>query len=412
MRILILIFLFCGLFAQANTIVVNSSSKINTIKKGVSLAQDGDTVLVKKGIYKEHLINISKAIHLIGEGNPLIDGENKTESILAISATDFSVSGFYFKNVGMSYTKEISAIFVSNSRNFTLKNNVLDNVFYGFIIQSSKYGVIQNNRVTGNAKNEASSGNGVHVWKCKQLRIEQNTVSGMRDGIYLEFINKSSVSNNTSKNNVRYGLHFMFSNNNEYHHNEFKNNGAGVAVMFSKFIKMHHNTFHFNWGSSSYGLLLKEINDAEIHHNYFEQNTIAINIDGCSRINYQNNHFVRNGWAIKFTGGCYLNIFNYNNFLSNSFDLSYNSRLNDNKFEAKYWSEYTGYDLDKNGIGDVPYRPVKLFSYIVNRTPETLVLLRSLFVDIINFSEKVSPVFTPDQLVDAQPIMKKINDQF
>ncbi|NQX97104.1 MAG: nitrous oxide reductase family maturation protein NosD [Flavobacteriales bacterium] len=412
MRILILIFLFGSLVAQANTIVVSSNSTIKTIKKGVLLAQDGDTVLVKKGIYKEHLINISKAIHLIGEGNPLIDGENKTESILAISATDFSVSGFYFKNVGMSYTKEISAIFVSNSRNFTLKNNVLDNVFYGFIIQSSKYGVIQNNKVTGNAKNEASSGNGVHVWKCKQLRIEQNTVSGMRDGIYLEFINKSSVSNNTSKNNVRYGLHFMFSNNNEYHHNEFKNNGAGVAVMFSKFIKMHHNTFHFNWGSSSYGLLLKEINDAEIHHNYFEQNTIAINIDGCSRINYQNNHFVRNGWAIKFTGGCYLNIFNYNNFLSNSFDLSYNSRLNDNKFEANYWSEYTGYDLDKNGIGDVPYRPVKLFSYIVNRTPETLVLLRSLFVDIINFSEKVSPVFTPDQLVDAQPIMKKINDQF
>ena len=412
MRFLVLIFLFYGLFSQANTIVVSNSSKISTLKKGVAIAQDGDTVLVKKGIYKEHKINISKAIHIIGEDYPTIDGENETESIFAISAIDFSISGFHFKNVGISYTKEIAAIFISNSRNFTIKDNILDNVFYGFIIQSSKYGVIRNNKVTGNAINEASSGNGVHVWKCKHLRIEQNTISGMRDGIYLEFINKSFVSNNTSKNNVRYGLHFMFSNNNEYHHNEFKNNGAGVAVMFSKFIKMHHNTFHFNWGSSSYGLLLKEINDAEIHHNYFEQNTIGINIDGCSRINYQNNHFVRNGWAIKFTGGCYLNIFKYNNFLSNSFDLSYNSRLNDNKFEANYWSEYTGYDLDKNGIGDVPYRPVKLFSYIVNKTPETLVLLRSLFVDMINFSEKVSPIFTPDQLVDSQPIMKKINDQF
>jgi nitrous oxidase accessory protein len=79
--------------------------------------------------------------------------------------------------------------------------------------------------------------------------------------------------------------------------------------------------------------------------------------------------------------------------------------LNDNSFNGNYWSDYTGYDLDKNGFGDVPYRPVKLFSYIVNQTPEAIVLMRSLFVDIINFSEKVSPVFTPDALIDKSPSM-------
>ena len=81
--------------------------------------------------------------------------------------------------------------------------------------------------------------------------------------------------------------------------------------------------------------------------------------------------------------------------------------MNDNIFDQNFWSDYTGYDLDKNGVGDVPYRPVKLFSYIVNKTPETIVLLRSLFMDIIDFSEKVSPVFTPDKLLDANPLMKK-----
>ena len=79
--------------------------------------------------------------------------------------------------------------------------------------------------------------------------------------------------------------------------------------------------------------------------------------------------------------------------------------MNGNRFHNNYWSDYTGYDLDKDGIGDVPYRPVKLFSYIVNKTPETIVLLRSLFVDIINFSEKISPVFTPDDLMDNAPSM-------
>ena len=94
--------------------------------------------------------------------------------------------------------------------------------------------------------------------------------------------------------------------------------------------------------------------------------------------------------------------------VNNSFDISYNSKVNDNIFDRNFWSSYTGYDLDKNGIGDVPYRPVKLFSYIVNRTPESIILLRSLFIDIIDFSEKVSPIFTPDNLMDHNPLIKQL----
>ncbi len=411
MRYILLLFLLFTPTIQANTINVCSSCSIKTIKEAVQLAKDGDTIFIKNGTYKETRIFINKSVHIIGENYPVIDAENKTDSVFAVKADNFSISGLKFINIGMSHTKEIAAIFVSHSNNFTIKDNIAENVFYGLILQRVKYGVVQNNRVHGrsDAKNETTAGNGVHVWKSSHIRIEQNELIGMRDGIYLEFVDKSFISNNTSLDNIRYGLHFMFSNHNEYHHNEFKNNGAGVAVMFSKFIKMHHNTFHYNWGTASYGLLLKEINDADIFNNVFEQNTIGINVDGCNRINYKENHFIRNGWAVKFTGGCYTNIFEYNNFMHNAFDLSYNSRLNDNKFEANYWSEYSGYDLDKDGIGDVPHRPVKLFSYVVNKTPETLVLLRSLFVDIINFSEKVSPVFTPDNLLDSKPLTKPVN---
>ena len=406
---IIVAFLLFEISAFATTINVCPSCEITSIKEAVLIAKKGDTILVKKGIFKETQINITKAVHIIGENMPILDGENKTESIFAVSADNFTISGFKFINVGLNYTKEIAGVFISKSTYFKVTDNVFENVFYAFILQRTKYGLIKHNQIKGSAKSEVTSGNGIHLWKCSHMRIEQNTISGMRDGIYFEFVNNSHISNNRSMDNVRYGLHFMFSNHNEYHHNEFKNNGAGVAVMFSKFIKMHHNTFHFNWGTASYGLLLKEIYDAEINDNIFEQNTIGINIDGCNRINYKNNHFIRNGWALKFTGGCYANVFEFNNFMHNAFDLSYNSRLNDNKFEANYWSEYTGYDIDKNGIGDVPFRPVKLFSYIVNKTPEALVLLRSLFVDIINFSEKVSPVFTPDNLKDNKPLMKPVN---
>ena len=242
------------------------------------------------------------------------------------------------------------------------------------------------------------------------MKVSKNVLTRLRDGIYFEFVKKSTVNDNQSFGNLRYGLHFMFSNENSYFNNIFKNNGAGVAIMFSKFIKMYDNRFEHNWGTASYGLLLKEIYDADIERNVFEQNTIGISVDGSTRINYTNNTFSRNGWAVTIIGACYENVFSKNNFLNNALDLSYNSKINTNKFDNNYWSEYAGYDLDRNGIGDIPYRPVKLFSYIVHNTPETIILLRSMFVDIINFSEKVSPVFTPDNLIDANPLMQVIYD--
>ncbi|PCH54177.1 MAG: nitrous oxide reductase [Flavobacteriaceae bacterium] len=409
MKYLVLIFVLFSFKIQATTINVCNNCKVKSIKEAITLSQNGDSIVVQKGIYKEHGLVLNKEIKLIGKNNPVIDGENK-ETILKVIANNFSIEGFTFINVGQSYTHDYAAILVSRCKHFSIKNNILKKVFFGLLIEKSHYGNIINNKVSSNAVDESSSGNGIHLWHCSHMKIQDNKVSSLRDGIYFEFVKNSIISNNISENNVRYGLHFMFSNNNQYTGNEFKNNGAGVAVMFSKYIIMRNNVFHYNWGMASYGLLLKEIYDAQIENNTFEENTIGINIENCSRMDYTKNKFIRNGWALKFSGGCYKNVFENNNFMYNAFDLSYNSQLNNNRFEKNYWSDYTGYDLDKDGIGDVPYRPVKLFSYIVNRTPEALVLLRSLFVDIINFSEKVSPVFTPNNLIDSKPLMKMIHD--
>lgn len=369
---------------------------------------EGDTVLVKKGIYKEVNIIIDKSIVLLGENLPTIDGEDKGE-IVKIVADNVTLDGFRIINVGTSYTSDFAAVRVIKKNGFLLQNLKLETLFFGIYLEKANNGKVLNNKIMGDAVNEYNSGNGIQLWYCKGVEVRGNNVQNVRDGIYLEFSDNIKISHNLSKNNLRYGLHFMFSNHNVYEYNTFENNGAGVAVMFSKFVAMDHNIFKENWGTAAFGLLLKEINDAKITNNVFKENTVGINIEGSNRIDYKNNDFISNGWAIKVRGACYTNAFTDNNFLYNSFDISYNSNLNDNKFDHNFWSNYTGYDLDKNGIGDVPYRPVKLFSYIVNRTPETIILLRSLFIDIIDFSEKVSPVFTPDNLVDENPKMKTIN---
>ncbi|USD26947.1 nitrous oxide reductase family maturation protein NosD [Flagellimonas marinaquae] len=378
----------------------------NSIKKTIQMASAQDTLLVQKGTYKEFDILVDKPLVIKGIDYPVVDGEKKGE-IFRITSDNVTLDGLFIINVGVSYTKDNAAIRVVQSKNFLLQHLVLEELFFGIYLEKSSHGKVYHNRIIGEAVDEYNSGNGIQLWYSTDVEVLKNHVQGTRDGIYLEFSDHITITNNVSMDNLRYGLHFMFSDNDIYANNTFENNGAGVAVMFSKFITMRNNTFRKNWGTAAYGMLLKEINDAEISGNTFEENTIGINIEGSNRIDYTNNDFIGNGWAIRVIGACYTNSFKSNNFLYNSFDISYNSKLNDNVFEGNFWSGYTGYDLDKDGIGDVPYRPVKLFSYVVNRTPETIVLLRSLFMDIIDFSERVSPVFTPDNLKDPQPLMHK-----
>lgn len=407
-RYLASIFLMALVFnTYSQTIQVCKDCSISTLKNAIFKAKDYDTILINKGTYKEYDIKITKPLTIIGKNYPIIDGEFKGE-IITIVSDNVTVDGLFIINVGTSYTEDYAAIRVKKSKYFVIKNIVLEKLFFGIYLEKSSDGKVYHNKIIGDAVDEYNSGNGIQLWYSKNIEIEHNYVQHVRDGIYLEFSDDCIIKNNVSANNLRYGLHFMFSNNDVYKDNTFENNGAGVAVMFSKKIKMYNNTFKENWGTASYGMLLKEINDAEIKGNTFEDNTVGINIEGSNRIVYKNNNFINNGWAIKVRGACYTNSFTENNFLYNSFDISYNSNINDNVFDKNYWSNYTGYDLDKNGIGDIPYRPVKLFSYIVNRTPETIILLRSLFIDIIDFSEKVSPVFTPDNLLDNNPLIKKL----
>ncbi len=405
--IIVSLWLVSSGIAKAETLTVCSSCKITSISQAIERASPSDTIFVQKGTYREYDLVVNKPLTIIGKDYPVIDGQMKGE-IFTIISDHVTIDGLFIINVGVSYTKDHAAIRVRKSKFFELRNLVLEKLFFGLYIEKSSHGKIFNNKIVGNAKEEHNSGNGVHLWYSHHIEIEKNYIQGVRDGIYLEFANDCAIRENTSTGNLRYGLHFMFSNDDIYENNVFENNGAGVAVMFSKNIEMYSNTFRHNWGSASYGLLLKEINDAEIKRNTFEENTIGINIEGSNRIVYEHNDFKNNGWAIKVRGACYSNSFTANNFLYNSFDLSYNSKVHDNLFESNYWTNYTGYDLDKDGFGDVPFRPVKLFSYVVNRTPETIVLMRSLFIDIINFSEKVSPVFTPDNLEDKSPSIKRI----
>jgi len=179
--------------------------------------------------------------------------------------------------------------------------------------------------------------------------------------------------------------------------------------MFSNDVIMHENRFEHNWGSASYGLLLKDIRDSDIAGNVFEKNTIGLYSEGSDRLRIRQNTFTSNGYAIKIMANSMNNQISENNFIQNTFDVSTNSRQNFNNYDGNYWSAYSGYDLDRDGVGDVPHRPVHLFSLLVEREPAGLILLRSFFIDLIDKAEQVLPLYTPETLLDSAPYMRPVS---
>ncbi len=406
MKILLTIFSFVfSSIAFGKTIVVGKNETCKTITSALVIAVDGDTVFVNTGEYHEGNIVITKKIVLLANGKAIIDGDYKFEN-LSVKANGVVIDGFVIRNSGISSMTDYAGIKIYNAHNVVISNNILENTFFGIYTQYGTSCIIRNNILTAHNKEEQQSGNGIHCWKSDSMQIIGNKISGHRDGIYFEFVTHSIIWRNYSHNNLRYGLHFMFSNDDAYITNEFEDNGAGVAVMFSHGVKMFNNFFRKNWGDAAYGILLKEISDSYIIGNHFEENTSAIYMEGASRVQVQKNVFANNGWALKIQASCMNDTVQYNNFKGNTFDVGTNGSLVLNNFDHNYWDKYEGYDLNKDRTGDVPYRPVSLYSMIVEKNPPATMLFRSFITTLMDKTEKVVPGLTPENLKDEYPLMK------
>jgi len=398
---------FLPFLCTGSTWTVKLNSRLTSVNAAVEKASDGDSILVYPGTYYEKNILIRKKLHLRGINQPVLDGEKKYE-IISVWSSDVSIDGFVLRNSGQSSMNDLAAIKIYNAQNVLISNNNLQGNFFGIYFQGCSKSTASGNFVKASGSEELQSGNGIHCWKCDSMTIENNKVSGHRDGIYFEFVTNSNIRKNFSHQNIRYGLHFMFSHHNDYVENIFENNGAGVAVMYTNHVRMYHNTFKDNWGGAAYGLLLKEISDSEVKNNLFINNSSGIYMEGSNRIMIEKNNFENNGCALRIQASCDDNTITRNNFKGNTFDVTTNGTLILNSFQKNYWDKYEGYDMNHDGTGDIPYHPVSVYSMIIERMPVAMILMRSFMVALLEKTEKAIPSITPENFKDDSPEMKPL----
>jgi nitrous oxidase accessory protein len=389
----------------AKRIVVAPGGAVPTVARALRLARPGDTIVVTAGVYREPRLDVTVPVTILGQGEAVLDGGGAHE-VLTLRADGVTVRGLTIRHVGVSYTEDRAGIRLDGVRGCVIAGNHLVDTFFGIYAARAADCTVADNLIEGQAARQMAAGNGIHLFYSNGFTITGNRIFGHRDGIYLEFSRRATLRDNESRGNLRYGLHFMYSDSCEYRRNAFTANGAGVAVMYSRQVTMVDNRFDDNWGSAAYGLLLKEIKDSRIENNVMAGNTVGLFAEGVDRAEIRGNQFLRNGWAIRLMADATDNSFRHNRFEGNTFDVATNSQASSpSAFAENYWDGYAGYDLDHDGFGDTPFRPVRLFSVLVEQNEPLMILLRSFFVGLLEAAERVAPVLTPETLVDARPMM-------
>lgn len=361
-------------------------------------------VRITAGVYKEPTIVVRQPLTVLGDSGAILDGEGLHE-IMVVGADSVTIRGLQFQNTGTSQATDRAALRVVESAGCLIEGNRFENTLFGIYLQRASACLVQRNVLRGMLGSQTVTGNGLHVWSSRDIVLEDNVIHGHRDGIYFEFVTNGIARNNRSEESLRYGLHFMFSDSCKYENNLFRANESGVAVMYSKRVTITGNRFERNHGSAAYGLLLKEITDSDIRRNGFIENSVALHLEGASRNMITDNDFVRNGWAVRVLADAQDNTLSGNLFSGNVFDVGTNSSRNYSTFDGNWWDRYRGYDLDRNGRGDIAHAPVRLFALLVAQSPPALVLVRSVLVDLLDLAERVIPALSPETLRDQSPLM-------
>lgn len=391
-----------GTLAATLTVCSDGCSS-TSLSAAVKQSSDGDEIRVRPGVYREAgAVVIDKSIAVRGTPGAILIGSG-SENILSVTAGNVSVEGLELNDSGFSYTRELAGVRVEGVVGCSLKNNTFHNNAYAIYLADSENCLVEGNVISGSRRSEVEAGNGIHSWKGKHHQIQGNSVSGHRDGIYLEFTTDSSITDNRVSENERYGLHFMSSHRNTYRCNRFERNGAGVAVMYSREIVMADNTFANNRGVASYGLLLKDISKGDIRGNVFTDNTIGVYMEDTNRSKFSGNQFVQNGFGLRILGNCDDNMLEHNTFADNTFDVATNSSRNPNTFAENFWSQYSGYDLNRDGTGDIPYRPVSLSSIVIEKLDSSYLLIKSPLFLMLDELEQAFPMMIPESLKDERP---------
>lgn len=402
--------------AAGNTRVVSPDGPYTTIAAALADARPGEQISVRGGVYAGPLV-VDKTVALLGEDAPIIDGDGEG-TVVTITASGVRFEGFTIRNSGDSLDHEDAGIVVKQTTDTLIAGNRLENTLFGVYAKNSPRTELRSNYIVGMDLPVPRRGDGIRFWESPDSLIAENTVESVRDCI-LWFSDGSTVRDNTLRDG-RYGLHLMYDNDIVIVDNTAENNSVGAFLMYSRDVTLERNIFRNNRGPSGYGVGLKDMDRVVGEDNLFISNRIGLYLDNSPWSidvydEFRHNVFAYNDIGLSFQPAVKRNIFTENTFLENMEQVLVRGggQLEGNQWtvagQGNYWSDYTGYDADGDGLGDLAYQPRSLFESLMDRHPSLRLFTMSPAQQAIDMASRAFPVVRPEpKLTDAAPLMSPV----
>jgi len=393
--------------ARAATVVVPATP--GAAAAAIAAASPGDIVTLAAGTHRGPL-RIDRSLTLRGEPGTVVTGDGDG-TVIEIVADGVTIEDLAVERSGNRVMTVDTGIRVGAVRNPALRRVTLRDVLYGIYAERAEGLVVEDCKLTGRVRplDQSGNGNGIHLWYTHDARLTGNAVDRFQDGIYLSFADRTQVTDNRLRNNGRYGLHTMYCQGNRLEGNLFERNVAGCAIMFSNDLIVRRNAFLHNRGPRTYGILLRDCSAGEFEGNRLVDNTVAVFMDNSNRNRIRGNLFQDNGWGLLMFSSCAGNETSRNTFLNNDYPVALDMRYSDNRFDdgraGNFWSDNAPYDLNADGVSDIPYSPVSAFAFLSKQNPDLSLFAKSPAVVAITVAERVFPALRPSEVVDRYPLV-------
>ena len=384
---------------------VSVAPQAGALARALAGAGEGDTLMLAPGIHRGP-VRIDRPVTVIGEAGSIVDGAGQG-TVITVAAPRTTLRGLTVINSGDKLSTEDSAIFVTDAADgAVIEYNRLEKNLIGVYLKGPENAQVRGNTIIGRQDLRMNErGNGIQLWNTPGSVIEGNDVRFGRDGIFV-----TTSRNNTFRNNrlqdLRFAIHYMYTNDSEVSGNISRGNHSAYALMFSNALQIHGN---LSEGDRDRGLLLNYANNSNITGNVIRngpEKCVFIYNANMNRIN--GNRFENCDIGIHFTAGSEGNLIADNAFIGSRTQVKYvGTRHVEWSVQGRgnYWSDNTAFDLNGDGIADRPYRPNDLVDQIVWRHPLAKLLLNSPSLQVLRWSQSEFPALHPGGVTDSAPLM-------
>ena len=388
------------------TRVVGPGAAYATVAAAVAGALPGDTIRITAGVYRGSLV-VDRRLVLLGERGAVLDGEHRG-TVVTLRADSAELRGLTIRAAGREMNRDEAAVKLERCRGCRVLDLVIEDPLHGIYLLESTAAEISGNDIGGTVGvTESGRGNGIHLFNSSGNRITHNRIRGTRDGIYFSFASDNTVLDNDVAH-VRYGLHYMYSDDNRFERNSFAENAAGAAIMFSKRIVLLENVFARHTGYRAYGILIQTGEAITAERNRIEGNLTGMFLDGATGNVVRDNLIAGNGTGIDLLASAEGNTFTGNVFEHNRVSVRKVLGTSENAWHegsrGNWWNDARVFDLDRDGIGERPFRVGDPFTSLAAERPALELFSGTIAARALSWADEAFPVFDIARVEDARPL--------